>query len=268
MFPGTVLASKVVQTSIAIVRIVYIYCDNVCRLCKKITILFVLIVMIGVLAALPYVVTSSWNGQHSTLLSICINGSQSSHNATWQELADDPSIFVFLGTYYIIFLATVIIDIACYVQIIRYIKKTATQVAVILVTPAERKKGRNVITAPANLLIWLISLVCIAPSTLLQTNFLLTAFHKHEEDLGFEGYHYATICCLSVVVPMLTIGSSADLRQDIIKLRKIFCHKCNHEAGIVEGGGDVYPNVELSFAPGGERAGVYAISENTGEYSS
>ena len=271
VFPGILLASKATQTSIAMTRYIYIYCDMIRRICNDFTKLIVFLTMISVLVSMPYVLAKLLHEERPTLLIMCINGSKSLYNSTLHNAVDNPTIHVFFVTYYIICFSTVLIDIVCYVQIIRYIKKSATQVAVISVTPEERRKGRNVVTSPANLLIWLISLACIIPSTILQAKFLLTGFGKHEENIGFEGYHYATIFALSSIIPLLTIGSSADLRQDIYNLRQKCCHKCNGETEENKNNNvnqEMHNNIELSFVSGNDRAGIYAVAENGTSYPS
>ena len=265
VFPGILLASKAVQTSIAMTRYIYIYCDLICRICNDITKLTVFLTVISVVVSLPYVLAKLLYEEHPTLLTMCIKGSNSVYNSTLHNAIDNPSIYVFFVTYYIICFSTVVIDIVCYVQIIRYIKKSATQVAVISVTAEERRKGRNVVTSPANLLIWLISLACILTSTILQAKFLLAGFGRHEEAKGFEGYHYATIFALSSIIPLLTIGSSADLRLDIYKLKQICCHKCNSDNEEYQDNNvnqEMHNNMELSFVSGNERAEIYAVTEN------
>ena len=276
IFPGILLATKFLHTFIAISRYAYIYWDNICRLCNNFTKITISTVLISCMVILPYLLAKLWHGnEDTTLLISCSNGTQDLYvtglndyfNHTLNDdsvfTRDNPSIYVFFGSYYIILFLSIILDTIFYFQIIRYIRKSATQVAVISVTPTERKRGRNIITAPANLLICLITIGCIIPSVLLQTKFLLGIGEDHS---SFKGYHYVTVFCLSILIPLLTIGSSADLRQDIITLREILFHKCNKQVNenCTDGSGQqIHANVELALHPGGERAGIYAISENT-----
>ena len=279
IFPGVLLATKFIHTSIAIVRYSYIYWDNICRLCSNLTKIAFFVSLIISLVFLPYLLAKLWHGQEDTTLLIsCSAGIQSLYvtglhdyfNETLNDNSvftrENPSIYIFFGSYYITFIISIILDTIFYFQIIRYIRKTTTQVAVISITPTERKKGRNIITAPANLLICLISIGCIIPSTLLQTKFILGS---HEDHPSFQGYHYVTVFCLSILIPLLTIGSSADLRHDIILIRETCLHKCNGGADENCGSSQhVHANVELALYPGGERAGIYAINENTIQYPS
>ena len=237
------------------------------------------LLLTGILASLPYVIARTWRGEHSTILIMCLNGSKLLYNSTLHNSPNEPSIYAFFGSYYIIFSITILIDIVCYFQIMMYIRKNATQVAVISVTQAERKKARNVITAPANLLICLISLAFVTPAIILHTKFLLTSFGKYEDNLGLEGYHYATALCLSTIVPLLTIGSSGDLRQDIDSLKEKCLHKCNGKTAensyeirdARSNNNELANNIEMSLGPntlGVERAGIYAIAGNEADYSS
>ena len=265
----------------ALTRYMYIYWDNICRLCNSFTKVMTFVLLIIGFVFLPYLLARLWHGpDDTTLLISCVNGSQDLYisglhdyyNHTLNDdfifTRDNPSIYIFFGSYYIICFISIVVDIFCYFQIIRYIRKSATQVAVISVTPTERKKGRNIITAPANLLICLITIGCIVPSTILQAKFILG---NHENHLSFQGYHYITVFCLSVLIPLLTIGSSADLRQDILTLRAVFCYRCNgkmNESCNDNGNRHLPSNVELALSHGGERAGIYAISENRPTYQS
>ena len=270
MFPALTLGSKAAQTCIAIVRHIYIHCDMICRICNDLTKSTLFSIMILLFVILPYVSTILWCGQHSTILLTCIKNETEEQASLHESIflnstSKDQSVVVFLGSYYVTCLIAVVIDIFCYFRIIRYMTKSATQVAVISVTPAERRKGRNVITAPANLLICLINIVCLVPSTILQTkSLLLNRFINREENFGFEGFHYAVIFCISSVLPLFIIGSSADLRQDILHLRKRLFHKCNDANDAAE----ITNNVELALAPGGARAGVYAIAGSPTDYPS
>ena len=106
VFPGIILASKVIQTSIAIVRFLYIYCDTICRICNDMTKLILFILIDVVLVSTPYLTTRFLNGKHPYLLTSCINSTQ--HNYTLQHLTDDPSNFAFLGSYYIISMTSVV----------------------------------------------------------------------------------------------------------------------------------------------------------------
>ena len=93
----------------------------------------------------------------------------------------------------------------------------------------------------------------------------MAGFGKHEEITGFEGYHYSTIFAISSIIPLLTIGSSAELRQAIYNLKQICCHKCNSDNEEYQDNNlnqEMPNNMALSFVSGNERAGIYAVAEN------
>ena len=70
-FPGIILASKLVQTSVAAVRYIYIYCDVICRRCNNFYIFTNLILIIGLLVATPYLATIGLSKQ-LPLLTTCL----------------------------------------------------------------------------------------------------------------------------------------------------------------------------------------------------
>ena len=145
-------------------------------------------------------------------------------------------------------------------------RKNATQVTVISVTPAERRRGRNLITAPANLLVWLISLASTIPSAILQLK-VPSVNGRAENHPLLPDYQYITVVCLSSILPILIIGSSAELRQDINDIKQRYCPACHNATNVYETGStygtETHHNAALNFPLYQSRAGIYTIDENT-----
>ena len=135
-------------------------------------------------------------------------------------------------------------------------RHNSVQVMVVAVSEEERKKVHNIVTAPSSLLIWLVSFVgATLPGKNSHFQIIVqssTVFHlvslmqlKSSEDpfgfLAIVHYQIAALFVLGTVVSVLYIGSSSQLREEVLRLRKIlFRGYCTGSPSLNENRPDVY----------------------------
>ena len=217
IFPGILLAIKSFATLIGIVRSAYIYCK-----CKTPNMFYFMLNVLAFLLLLTFApfITIMVDETPPLLLACRADPKDYMEKVFGGE---DVHSYAFLYTYLTISANTVFIDIVVYTQIFNYMRKNAVQVTVLPVTENERRKVKNIITAPSSLLLLLVSIVAMLPPTIL----LIRSPSSHggtnaTKAITLFKYQLVSTFCLTVVLPVMTIGSSSALRKDIIDIKKSF----------------------------------------------
>ena len=205
-FPIVTLLQKMNLTALAVVRHTYIFCSSLIYKNDSAAL------MIFLPTTLCYIAISM-----TPLLTLFFEP-----HPLWQTCnlilhPGDPS-FHFVITYFIILLQSLFVDIICYVRILNFMRVNRVRVTVVATSRSERLKSQNIVTAPSSFLIWLVSVVSMIPSSLMliSSNESLTA--KHVMTL----IHYQEVLAfvLGILMPILYIGSSAELRKELDLIRR------------------------------------------------
>lgn len=184
----------------------YVFCDNLLFQSSSFCLLFGASMIILSLAVVP-LATQVY--EYHPLWTTCLLISDAKQN---------PS-HLFLFLYFVIIINSLLVDGISYGRILNYMRKNSVRVTVIATTRSERIKSHNIVTASSSLLIWMVSVVSIMPTSLmliksgpaLDANHILTLIH----------YQEVLTLIFGTVMPLMYIGSSAELRKDATLLKKI-----------------------------------------------
>ena len=137
-------------------------------------------------------------------------------------------------------------------KVLNYIRTHLTRVTVVPETAEERGKVQNIITAPANLLI---HLVVVFPQIASSITLLRSPSHLGGDDVVTQiGYQLVCLFVSCTIAPILYIGSSSELRDDVLKIRRKLCCECVLRADLNHPG-EIHGENQ-------NRASVYAIQQN------
>lgn len=126
--------------------------------------------------------------------------------------------YSFLFVFGVIFANSLLFDVFCFFKIFNYMRKNSVRVMVVPLSASDRSKVHNVITAPSSLLIWLISVVSMLPGSLLML--ISQSNVKTQDHLSILAYHLLFLFLFGTVVGLAYVGSSAELRHDVLLLQK------------------------------------------------
>lgn len=200
LLPALVLHEKVCLSSAAVLRFLYIFRSN-CMNSTPGPLIFLLIVLPAVAAlAAPFTTIPL---EFPPLYTICL-GKEASSTAT---------IYLFLFTFMVVWFNSLLVDIFCYVRIINYMRLLKLRVNIAPDTDEEMRKMINIINGPSSLLIWLVTCVSMLPTLILQ--YRTSWGWEHEEEMMESYYHTFTIITFNLIVPVMVIGSSVEMRNKI-----------------------------------------------------
>lgn len=204
LFPGILLAIKLLYTSIGIVRHCYIYCHPRYRSP------YVMIAMVVIMTLLS--IAPNLSERSPLLYRVCAAESL-------DNVGNDKS-HVFVYIYLIVFSNSLVVDIIVYVRIFGFIRKNSVQVAVVATTDQERRQTINLITAPSSFLLTLVSTVAMLPPIILRVRSPSGSEEVNaSKAITLFKYQVFSVYCLAVVVPLMMIGSSPQIRSDIVKCK-------------------------------------------------
>lgn len=239
VYPSLTLWHKLGQSVLALIRYLYVSHESCCRnpLSQGWPGCVLLLALHSLLWGSPWMAWASGGEAHQ----FCIREPQSIqlHLQASQPRRDerfngslgreDPSdmhaCFNFGLVHLVVFAASLILDLVCYSSIMNYMRKKSIQVAVISVVPSETVRAHNLITAPSNLLIHLVSVATMVPPLILLLTTILPKISSGERpgpdsEVVLSKFQMASVFCTSYIVPLMIIGSSSQLRHDIMSLKK------------------------------------------------
>ncbi len=245
VFPTFVLGEKLFLTSAVVIRYFYTFWPKAIRRCGNSSVVPFICLLIGVLlfASMPLItLPQELPPSYATCMA-------------YAGFAQSDPDFVFLFVYFVIALNSILIDAFGFVKVLNYIRANLTRVTVVPDSAFERSKVQNVVTAPASLLIHLVAVFAMIPTSV--------TLLKSPDDLGGRdvvvqiSYQLVFLFVSGTVIPILYIGSSAELREDVVKVRKKLFGSI-----IGDYEGDIRAQVEMTSPT--RRAEIYAIrSEDT-----
>ncbi len=147
-----------------------------------------------------------------------------------------PQSFVFL--YSVLMANSIVVDVLLYFRILSYMRKHSVRV---MVGPEHEDEGdgdnrsaadavaphrktpstHNVVAAPVSLLAWALSLFAGLPASIL----LLVG---DDNMLVLLDYQLVLLFVLGTAVPVIYVGASAKLRQDVLAMRRRICCSDDH----------------------------------------
>lgn len=205
IFPILTLFQKICLTALAVVRHMYVFCNS---LVYQGSIAMMLMgTSLGVVAVTSIPLVTLFFEAHplwATCLLITDLGSPT---------------YIFLFTLLVIMINSIVVDSICYARILNYMRMNSVRVTVIASTRTERIKSHNIVTAPSSLLIWLVVIVSMIPSSIMLIKSSIDAQHI----VTLINYQLVLAFVFAIVVPILYIGSSGELRKDVGLYRKFFC---------------------------------------------
>jgi hypothetical protein len=148
---------------------------------------------------------------------------------------DTPSL-AFNALLASLLLSLVLVDALCYGRLLAYMRHTAVGVMVVPATAADRARTHNVVTAVASLVADLLTVASAVPSVAILV-FGTSSAASLEVLLN---YQLLFLFVSGVVVGVVLVGASADLRADVNAIRAAIARRVtakHHEANLRE---DVY----------------------------
>ena len=234
LLPLLLLHEKLSLSASVLLRYSYVFCPRLVTSSCRVLLILTFTTLLLLLLLFPFLTFT----QHlPSLLQTCLQLPPSPSPA--------PSSLSFLPLYLLTWLATLLIDIFCYVRIINYMRLSSVRINVLPDTDSERKKVVNLVTGSSSLLVWLVSLGSMLPCLLL-THQLPSSPHHHQ---ATTHYQLLAIGVLNSVVPLLYIGSSLELRVLVGRVRQRLeaaTLVCCTALGL---GGEEVPRAELYTLP-------------------
>ena len=210
IMPSYLLWQKLLLSALAVARHMYVYSKNLIYQNSALAMFLGTFLPSFLISAIPLSTTVTLEDHPLWATCELIN-------------VKEDSKYLFLLTFFIIIWNSFLVDLICYVRILNFMRKNSVRVTVVATSHTERIKAHNIVTAPSSLLIWLVESVMILPSCLLMIK--SSASLDADHIITLLNFQQGTLFGINVLIPLLYIGSSAELRKDVGLLKKYICHQ-------------------------------------------